>query len=43
MQDAHHNNLVRSRKIVDRVPLAERHAEIVCKLLTRATGKRKLQ
>ncbi len=43
MQDAHHNNLIRPRKIVDRIPLAERHAEIVCKLPTRGAGQRKLQ
>jgi hypothetical protein len=43
MKDAHHNNLIRPRKIVDPVPLAERHAETICKLSTRSTGQRKLQ
>jgi hypothetical protein len=43
MQDANHNNLIRPRKIVNRIPLAKRHAEIVCKLPTRGAGQRKLQ
>ncbi len=35
MQDPNHNNLIRPSKIVDRILLAERHAEIVGKLSCR--------
>ena len=43
MQDAHHDNLIRPHKIVDRIPLAERHAEIVSQIPTRGAGQRKLR
>lgn len=43
MQDPNHNNLIRPSKIVDRILLAERHAEIVGKLLARGAGQRKPQ
>lgn len=43
MQDAHHNYLVRPRKIVDCIPLAERHTQVVCQLSARSAGERQLQ